>query len=353
MPFTPGFIASEAENLIAIGANFGPTLPPLKPPPLPSGWKLVYDSQEFGPFSNRWQLWQTNVGRQYAVVIRGTVYTAGSIIEDLLSVMIPATGSTSLGPVTIGYQFAADPLAAVHLGFALGTLYTVLDPVSGILAQLLENVPRGSDVFIAGHSQGAAEATLVRSYLEYASLVSGLLGHQYKTYAFAQPKPGNDHYGWDFDAIAANQGLGFRVTNDQDWVPQVPFTLELPSDINTPNPLSGMTQAQLQLGTVADDVAALHGRLAVARMAQYQPHMAALAQVATQQKLVRTHPAPTAAAGAAGATLPIVKTLNFVGCGWEVALQGTPGTDPINPSNPFWQHGAAMYYALLQKQFPG
>ena len=28
-------------------------------------------------------------------------------------------------------------------------------------------------------------------------------------------------------------GFAFRVTNSLDWVPQVPFTLEFPGDINT------------------------------------------------------------------------------------------------------------------------
>jgi hypothetical protein len=318
-------------------------------PPLPAGWTLVFDSQQFGPFDNRWQLWRTAVSGQYAVVIRGTVYTAGSVIEDLLSVMIPAAGSLDLGPIKLSYQLAADPLATVHLGFTLGTFVTLLDPTVGILVQLIANVPRGSDVFVAGHSQGAAEATLVRSYLAYAKLVGAVLDYQYKTYVFAQPKPGNDHYGWDFDAVAANAGLGFRVSNDQDWVPQVPFTFELPSDVNTPNPLSVLAQAQLQLGSVADDVAALQTRLAAARLAQYQPHLAALAQLAAQQKLVATTPSPATATS----SITIAKTLNVLGCGWEVALQGTPGTNPDDPGDFFWQHHAAMYYDLLQKQFPG
>ncbi len=345
MAFTPGFVASEAESLVAINANMGTTPPPLQAPPLPAGWTMVFDSQQFGPFQNRWQLWQTTVSGQYAVVIRGTVLEAGSIIEDLLSVMIPASGSLSLGSISLSYQFAADPLAAVHLGFALGTLYTLLDVEVGILPILLEQVPAGSEVFIAGHSQGAAEATLVRSYLAYPNLLTSVLDYTYKTYAFAQPKPGNDHYGWDFDAVAANPGFAFRVTNDQDWVPQVPFTLELPWDINTPNPLSVMTLAQLQLGGVENDVQALHGRVAAARVAQYQPHIAALGQVAAQQKLAKTSPA------AAGSTVSIVKSLNFLGCGWEVALQGTPGTNPDDPGDGFWQHHAAMYYDLLEKQF--
>jgi hypothetical protein len=69
--------------------------------------------------------------------------------------------------------------------------------------------------------------------------------HSYKTYVYAQPKPGNDHYASDFESKFCNSGLAFRVTNSLDWVPQVPFTLEFPGDINTPNPLSALANPRL------------------------------------------------------------------------------------------------------------
>jgi hypothetical protein len=227
-------------------------------------------------------------------------------------------------------------------------------------------VPPQSEVFLSGHSQGAAEATLVRSYLAYPNLLTSLLNLQYKTYVFAQPKPGNDHYGCDFEALAANAGLGFRVTNNQDWVPQVPFTFELLGDVNQPNPASVLARAHLELGTVAADLEDLYERLAAARTAKFLPHLVALGQLAAQQTSGQSSPAaagtapPSGAAAPAGGGTPavsggvtIAKTLNFAGCGWEVALQGTPGTNPDDPTDSFWQHHASMYYELLQKQFPG
>jgi hypothetical protein len=57
------------------------------------------------------------------------------------------------------------------------------------------------------------------------------------------------------------------------------------------------------------------------------------------------------AAGGNPAGLSIVPTLNFVGCGSAIALQGTPGGNPDDPSDGWWQHHAALYYLLLQKQF--
>jgi len=41
-----------------------------------------------------------------------------------------------------------------------------------------------------------------------------------------------------------------------------------------------------------------------------------------------------------------------VGCGAAISLQGTPSGNPDNPKDGWWQHHAAMYYELLQKQFP-
>src|SRR5262249_8218971 len=173
----------------------------------------------------------------YAIALRGTVMEAGSILEDLISILVHASGTVTVDHQSVPYQFAADTAAGVHLGFALGTLLLLKDPVNGILAQLAgHRVSPGSNVYVTGHSQGAAMATLLRSYLEYSREAPA--GLSYKTYVFAQPKPGNDHYALDFESKFSNPGLAFRVTNSLDWVPQVPFTLEMVQDMNVPNPLS-------------------------------------------------------------------------------------------------------------------
>src|SRR5215467_15190640 len=88
-------------------------------------------------------------------------------------------------------------------------------------------------------------ATLLRSYFAYASDAPEEKNYSYKTYVYAQPKPGNDHYADDFESRFCNSGFAFRVTNSLDWVPQVPFTLEFLCDINTPNPLSALANPRL------------------------------------------------------------------------------------------------------------
>ena len=241
MPFTPGFQLAEALDLLAMCANVeDEATPPI--PPAPPGWTLVFDSPVIGTFDEKWQLWRSAAG-PWAIALRGTVMRAGSIFEDLISILVGASGVITVGPHPIPYRFATDAAAGIHLGFALGTLLLLKDREHGILAQLAARGIAPGDVYITGHSQGAAMATLLRSYLAYAP--DAPAGCAYKTYVFAQPKPGNGHYALDFDARFANAGFAFRVTNSLDWVPQVPFTLEFLQDVDRPNPLSVLASPSL------------------------------------------------------------------------------------------------------------
>jgi hypothetical protein len=191
MPASAHFDPNEAKALIAMIAKLEGSTVPIEPP-IPPSWNLVFSSPVMGQFENMWQLWQ-NTG-QYAVLIRGTVVQTGSIVEDLMAVMIPAQGDLPAGSVALPYRLAADPKAGVHLGFALGMAILLCDGVNGILPKLRALVPDGASVLIAGHSQGAALATLCRSFLHYSPILGDKQLH-YKTYLYAQPKPGNDHYG--------------------------------------------------------------------------------------------------------------------------------------------------------------
>jgi hypothetical protein len=100
-----------------------------------------------------------------------------------------------------------------------------------------QKVENGTTEFIImGHSQGAALAFLLRSYLEY--LPEPLpYNVRIKTYGSAAPKPGNLYYAYDFDKITAN-GWAFRVINPMDWVPEMPFSIQRVSDLNEVNPLN-------------------------------------------------------------------------------------------------------------------
>jgi Lipase (class 3) len=337
VPFTPGFNFNEAINLLTMSA----VIEGVNTLPLPLNWQLIFDSPVFPPFDGKWQLWHNTPGDSgtgaYAIVVRGTVDNVGSILEDLISFLALATGSVTVGGVAIDYKFAADPKASVHVGFALGTLLLLKFPFVGILAQLAAKVPQGSKIYITGHSQGAASATLLRSYLHYGA-DRPTKNYSYKTYAFAQPKPGNDHYATDFESLFCNTGLAFRVTNSLDWVPQGPFTIEIPSDFNVPNPLTVQTVVD---STILTTLTALQGTataLIVPKVkADLQPTAVALARTKV----------PTAVD--IPFDIPIAFSLNFVGAATEIALIGTPcaGTQC---NDFFFEHHATTYYALMQAQ---
>jgi hypothetical protein len=343
MAFIPGFNNTEAESLISLLAHLeGATPPPLQTPPVPANWTLVYDSPVIGVFDNKWQLYRFSENQitQYAVLVRGTVYNVGSILDDLLAVMIPARGSITVDSITLQYELAADPLAGVHLGFALAAFTLLYDPASGILVKLLENVPAGNDVFITGHSQGAAVATILRSYLNYSDFQK-VVNYDYKTYLFSQPKPGNDHYANDYDLVACQSGLGFTLTNTQDWVPQVPLTFELPGDVNKPNPLSVLLSSHLSLAMLEGALGKLKEITAMAHLAKHQPQAQALAQALKAQNLKET------SASAVSFDIPLLHTLYFSNSGSPIILQGVAGTNPCDATDFFWQHHSAMYYDLL------
>ena len=351
MPFTPGFILAEAQTLLTLAGLSEDTVPNSPPPPPPTGWQMTFQSPPLGPFENLFQLWQNNdVPGQYAVAIRGTIEETGSIIEDLASLMIPASFQITVDQLTISFQFAAEPAtgvkpAGVHLGFTVGALFLLLDPdhlgTSSILGQLAA-LPAGSEVYITGHSQGAAVAALVASYLHYPNyLTSALPSLHHKTYVFAQPKPGNDQYSWDFEQAVASQGLGIRVTNPLDWVPQVPLTIQFLQDVNTPNPLSGhgLFGGATAMAAVSAAVALSEARALDWAMSQFVNLPALIGAKGAPQGLL-----PGAA------PLSIMLSLNFMPAGGEIALVPDPAFSI--PDDPFSQHHVATYQALLTQTFP-
>jgi hypothetical protein len=231
----------------------------------------------------------------------------------------------------------------VHFGFALGTLFLLKDPTQGILAQLANKVAPGSAVYIAGHSQGAATATLLRSYLEYGSDAPKDQNYSYKTYAYAQPKPGNDHYAADFGSKFCNSGLAFRITNSLDWVPQMPFTIELAGDINSPNPLSVLTNPRLAtiIAALKPLFDAAHQDIVDHARQRLQPKTAALAQ--------RMSPATAGQLTQSGFDVAVSPSLNFVNAAFDVSLIGVPRVG-AQCQDAFFEHHATTYYALMQAQ---
>ena len=344
MAFAPGFDLQEALDLLALsGISENPATTDVPNPP--KGWSLLFASPVIGPFDNLWQLWKQDGTGRFAIVLRGTVPKAGSVIEDLISVMIAGKGAIAVGPESADYQFADIPQAGVHLGFALGALLLLKDSANGILAQLEARVPAGSEIYVTGHSQGAAMATLLRSYLHYPNS-DRPDGYGYKTYVFAQPKPGNDHYAADFESRFSNAGFAYRITNSLDWVPQVPFTIELASDVDKPNLVSAWLDKVAPIIGPGALITATEKAIQLLQR-EFAKHVIERHGGAARQLFRSVKPG----APAAPLTLPILSSLNFVNAGSEIALIGTPcaGTEC---DDGFFEHHAGTYYKLLQAQIP-
>jgi hypothetical protein len=339
--FGPGFDLSEASDLLYMCDQLYAQPNGI---PMPSGFTqrwgsapIFQPSFSFPPFDNLWSLWQSAAAEStFALIARGTVLKVGSILEDLISLLVSATGSVEVGPVTIPYQFAADTRASIHAGFALGSLLLLNFPSQGILSQLASKVPPGSKIYIAGHSQGAALAVLLSSWFNYAAF-SLSRNYSYKTYAFAQPKPGNDHYQTDFGKLLCNTGFGFRLTNSLDFIPQLPFTIEVPTDLNVTLPLQETAGGFPLLFTL--NASQRSAVTSVEQTSMPNLQVGALALARTQVQGARSFPFK----------MPIVDSLYFVSAATQISLIGTPCVQ--NQCNDLlWQHHTTTYYTLMQQQ---
>jgi hypothetical protein len=200
-------------------------------------YTIQYRSPEMG-LKNRWDLWvrEDNVG---VISIRGTVQDLSSWLENFYSVMIPAKGSLQVSDSTIfNYQLAENPLASVHTGWTIGLAFLGPDIVDKIKRLRQEKDVR--EFIIFGHSQGGALAFLTTSYLYYLQKNGGLPSDlNFKSYCSAAPKPGNLYYAYDYDFITRGS-KSFTIVNSDDWVPETPFSVQTPEDLNNINPFANI-----------------------------------------------------------------------------------------------------------------
>ncbi len=378
MAFAPGFVASEATDAVNLCMQLNGTgLAGQSPPVVSSRWLLQFDSRQtdlslkesrdradgtqqvidgMGPFDNAWAAWKSLQDEQlYAVVIRGTVDSASSILDDVLSTSIRASSALpvkapdgSMRRLPLSMVSSANAAnAAVHLGFVWGTAILVYQRELGILKYLL-GLPAGSKILIAGHSQGAAIATLIHAMLLHASTdATGPLadalkpkGFQYKSYVFAQPKPGNWQFGHDYAQMTGNRGLALCLNNNRDWVPQVPLTVDLPDEV-TNNPIDPYLATKHPVLRVIANLlgrAAQAGRVAIGDVAQFAADRA-------KDYLGAHIDGHFLSAGVVDDTAPY---LNYVQCGRLYSLCADAA--PEENTDALWQHHCGNYARLLAQQ---
>jgi hypothetical protein len=126
-------------------------------------------------------------------------------------------------------------------------------------------------------------------------------------------------------------------------VPQVPFTIEVVNDINTPNVLSALTDPKLAaiIAAVKPFFDAVRNYVTEHSKQRLQPKVALLAQ--------RVAPATAGPAMIAGFDVTVLPSLNFVNAGTEISLIGAPCVDE-QCQDGFFEHHATSYYNLMQAQ---
>ncbi len=233
----PGFDPDEYTGVLERSAFSMPGSRPDVTLPKQTDFHKVYSSPEVG-MHNMWSLWLNKDNSVMIIHLRGTVPTPDSWIENFYCAMIPATGSLQLDDkTTFNYQFATDPKAMVHVGWAVGVGSMAQDITEHIKNEYALGVKQ---ILIEGHSQGAALSFLLRSYLYY-QVQAKLLPQDLtiKTYCSAAPKPGNLYYAYDYEYINRG-GWAYTVVNAADWVPELPFSIQSLKDINPTNPLTNV-----------------------------------------------------------------------------------------------------------------
>ena len=83
--------------------------------------------------------------------------------------------------------------------------------------------------------------------------------------------------------------MAYRVTNTLDWVPEVPFTLQSPEDIDAPNPVTVYASPSLLMTLISKGVSDIRTLIEYHSRSHFQAMAVAVAQ---------THPAAAAAGGA-------------------------------------------------------
>lgn len=229
----PGFDPYEYKSLLEILAKQSDTSYSVVKFPDPENYRMVYRSEVVG-LDNRWDLWVSSdsVG---VISIRGTTLKLESWLEDFYAGMIPACGALQIDSNKIfRYKLANESNASVHVGWVVGLYYLV----PSIIEKINEYYGKGiKEYLIMGHSQGASIAYLLRSYLYYTGKEKIPDDIQFKTYCSAAPKPGNLFYSYDFEFITRG-GWAYRIANTQDWVPEMPFSIQTVDDMVKVNPFS-------------------------------------------------------------------------------------------------------------------
>jgi hypothetical protein len=223
------------------------------------GWDLWKEGRDptnkayyggFNRYGNRWAIFKKGNTNTYAIVVRGTVFGQNlknrilqrSWLEDALALTVKAHNVWFVyNGKRHAIQLSRNENSAVHIGFAYGLIDVLFhkklpqESVEGGLVAVLRTLPDDSTIYITGHSQGAAIASLLHAFLHNrATTTNAYFGldkkhFKLKSYVFAQPKPGDWQFAMDFSRGLYAGGMdevSYVINNANDVVPQIPFSIQ-------------------------------------------------------------------------------------------------------------------------------
>lgn len=227
----PGFNIDEYKELLKLTAKnsdhvFGAAMPN------PQYHKLHYRSPVVG-LDNVWELWR-GPNNTAVISFRGSTAAAESWMANFYAAMVPAKGTLHLEKdKSFNYELAEHPQAAVHVGWLISMAYMSEDVIQKIDSSRKSGT---TDFYIVGHSQGGGISFLMTAHLNRL-MKQGKVPNdlRFKTYCSAGPKPGNRFFADEYD-LEAQKGWAFNVINIDDWVPEVPFSIQTVNDMSETNP---------------------------------------------------------------------------------------------------------------------
>lgn len=228
----PGFDTKEYTELLKLITASSESAAKAKTIPAPES-KLQYRSKEMG-LANLWELWMKD---QHTAVLctRGTTGESKSWFANLYAAMVPAQGELHIAnDFTFSYQLTSDPKAAVHVGYLISTAFLSRDMLPKIDSCYKADI---RDMIITGHSQGGGISYLLTAYFHSLQKEGRLPKDiRFKTYCSAPPKPGNLEFAYAYEKMTQG-GWAFHVSNTEDWVPQVPFSVQTVGDFPAVSPV--------------------------------------------------------------------------------------------------------------------
>ena len=199
---------------------------------IPEGYERRFTSETFD-LDNKFQVYTK--GKTAVFNLRGSTDKKPSWLENFYASMIPTKGVIEIGGIEYPYDLKMRKEAAVHGGYVLGITYIITDVIEQIHLLNAEGI---YDIYLTGHSQGAALSQVLKAYLdsEKGDEISEL--NTFKTYAFASPKVGNRAFSECYHFKYAD-GNSFHIVNPKDVVPAMPLTYS-DSSLFTRSDLGGL-----------------------------------------------------------------------------------------------------------------